>query len=418
MARPQNQNLIDNFETVVSSRWPTVQDIRAPWWSRILLKTLSAWRYFARIYAHPKELRWAQQFINLRKPKAESPNLAGFGSSRFFRAEQDALSAKAYRSASSVYDSEPNPMLSLEQRYVEHLLPHIEGVDVIDLGCGTGRWLERLALRSPRSLVGIDFSAEMLQVAKRKLAGNVRLTLADCESLSLYRASIDFILSSFVASYLDDLPSAAKQMRRILRPGGSILLTDVHPTTCASLSWRRGFTVDGKFTDIATTSRSVQEITNAFESLGLVAGVLVEPSFGSPELSIFARAGKLDSYKAAEGLPAIYILHLYLPHPRMTSRHETAVKSKRENSLTPSPGPPSPWPERSDLRQYRHLRPENRAYRPQRSARRAATIADKRALDLSGFLILPGLINAHDHLEFALFRLGKGPYRNFVEMGR
>jgi anaerobic magnesium-protoporphyrin IX monomethyl ester cyclase len=68
----KTKNLIDNFETVVSSRWPTVQDIRAPWWSRVLLKTLSAWRYFARIYAHPKELRWAQQFINLRKPKAES----------------------------------------------------------------------------------------------------------------------------------------------------------------------------------------------------------------------------------------------------------------------------------------------------------------------------------------------------------
>jgi anaerobic magnesium-protoporphyrin IX monomethyl ester cyclase len=68
----KTKDLIDNFETVVSSRWPTVQDIRAPRWSRALLKTLSAWRYSARIYAYPKELRWAHQFINLRKPKAES----------------------------------------------------------------------------------------------------------------------------------------------------------------------------------------------------------------------------------------------------------------------------------------------------------------------------------------------------------
>jgi tRNA A37 methylthiotransferase MiaB len=64
--------LIDNFETVVSSRWPTVQDIRAPRWGRTLLKTLSAWRYAARIYASPRELRWAHQFISLRKPKEES----------------------------------------------------------------------------------------------------------------------------------------------------------------------------------------------------------------------------------------------------------------------------------------------------------------------------------------------------------
>lgn len=68
----KTKNLIDNFEVVISSRWPTVQDIRAPRWSRVLLKTLSAWRYAARVYAFPKELRLAQQFITLRKPKQES----------------------------------------------------------------------------------------------------------------------------------------------------------------------------------------------------------------------------------------------------------------------------------------------------------------------------------------------------------
>lgn len=68
----KTKKLIDNFEVVVASRWPTVQDIRAPKWSRILLKTLSAWRYALRIYHFPVELRWANQFIQLRKPKRES----------------------------------------------------------------------------------------------------------------------------------------------------------------------------------------------------------------------------------------------------------------------------------------------------------------------------------------------------------
>jgi len=68
----KTKKLIDNFEVVINSRWPTVQDIRAPRWSRTLLQSLSAWRYAARIYAFPKELRWAQQFITLRKPKQES----------------------------------------------------------------------------------------------------------------------------------------------------------------------------------------------------------------------------------------------------------------------------------------------------------------------------------------------------------
>ena len=68
----KTKKLIDNFEVVISSRWPTVQDIRAPRWSRALLKALSAWRYAARVYAYPKELHWAHQFITLRKPKQES----------------------------------------------------------------------------------------------------------------------------------------------------------------------------------------------------------------------------------------------------------------------------------------------------------------------------------------------------------
>ena len=68
----KTKNLIDNFEVVINSRWPTVQDIRAPRWSRTLLKSLSSWRYATRFYAFPKELRLAQQFVTLRKPKQES----------------------------------------------------------------------------------------------------------------------------------------------------------------------------------------------------------------------------------------------------------------------------------------------------------------------------------------------------------
>jgi radical SAM superfamily enzyme YgiQ (UPF0313 family) len=70
--RPRTKRLIDNFELVVSSRWPTAQDIRLPSWGRLTLKALSSWRYRLGIYSAPVELKWVQQFINLRRPKAES----------------------------------------------------------------------------------------------------------------------------------------------------------------------------------------------------------------------------------------------------------------------------------------------------------------------------------------------------------
>jgi radical SAM superfamily enzyme YgiQ (UPF0313 family) len=63
---------IDNFDLVVNSRWPTIQDIQLPHWGRTMLQSLSSWRYSLGFYEFPYELEWAQRFISLRKPRLES----------------------------------------------------------------------------------------------------------------------------------------------------------------------------------------------------------------------------------------------------------------------------------------------------------------------------------------------------------
>jgi len=63
---------IDNFELVISSRWPTTQDISLPKWGRRTLAGLSSWRYALGFYNAPVELRWAQKFLAMRKPRIES----------------------------------------------------------------------------------------------------------------------------------------------------------------------------------------------------------------------------------------------------------------------------------------------------------------------------------------------------------
>lgn len=70
--KPATKRLIDDFETVVDCRWPTVQDIRASKLSRTILKTLGSWRYAMRVYSAPVELRFAQNWIRMRRPKVES----------------------------------------------------------------------------------------------------------------------------------------------------------------------------------------------------------------------------------------------------------------------------------------------------------------------------------------------------------
>jgi radical SAM superfamily enzyme YgiQ (UPF0313 family) len=63
---------IDNFELVINSRWPTIQDIHLPRWGRALLKGLSSWRYAFSIYSWPLELEYLQRLLALRRPRLES----------------------------------------------------------------------------------------------------------------------------------------------------------------------------------------------------------------------------------------------------------------------------------------------------------------------------------------------------------
>jgi len=141
-----------------------------------------------------------------------------------------ALSSKdGYSVWAQTYDTAPNPMLSLEHRILESILPDARELDVVDLGCGTGRWLAALQNAGARSLLGIDSSPEMLQVAKSKLAGDSVLLNADCTQLSLPPDSADLVLCSFLLSYIEDASSFLEKVGAILRPNGRAFLTDLHP---------------------------------------------------------------------------------------------------------------------------------------------------------------------------------------------
>jgi radical SAM superfamily enzyme YgiQ (UPF0313 family) len=66
------KRLIDAFETVMSCRWPTIQDSRLSRWARAVLKGLSWWRYAFNVYSWPLELAAAQKLLRPRDPRVES----------------------------------------------------------------------------------------------------------------------------------------------------------------------------------------------------------------------------------------------------------------------------------------------------------------------------------------------------------
>ena len=76
--------------------------------------------------------------------------------------------ASVFSRWAQVYDAQSNPLLLLEERRAAPLLPPVRGGNVLDVGCGTGRWLTRLEALHPDSLTGIDCSMAMLSaLAKR-----------------------------------------------------------------------------------------------------------------------------------------------------------------------------------------------------------------------------------------------------------
>ena len=92
---------------------------------------------------------------------------------------------EGYDRWAEIYDAEQNWLIYLEEPEVERLMGDVAGLDIVDVGCGTGRHAVRLAERGA-SVVGVDFSTGMLSRARTKPgAEKVRWIVHDLGDLPL-----------------------------------------------------------------------------------------------------------------------------------------------------------------------------------------------------------------------------------------
>src|SRR6266511_5666494 len=99
--------------------------------------------------------------------------------------------------------------------------------DVLEVAIGTGRNLPFYA--QGIRLIGVDFSPAMLQLARRqadRLGRTVDLRLGDAQALELPDASFDTVVCTFSLCAIPDERRAIAEMKRVLRPGGRLLLLD------------------------------------------------------------------------------------------------------------------------------------------------------------------------------------------------
>jgi SAM-dependent methyltransferase len=97
-----------------------------------------------------------------------------------------------------------------------------------DLGCGTGQMSEALA-PFVASVIGVESSRAMLKAARQRLTalGNVRLEHGELEELPLEDETLHAATMCLVLHHLPDPPAALREARRVLKPGGRLLIVDM-----------------------------------------------------------------------------------------------------------------------------------------------------------------------------------------------
>lgn len=186
--------------------------------------------------------------------------------------------AAGYAAWAATYDGPGNRTVAAEEPAVDVLLAELPTGAAVDAGCGTGRHSARLAALGHR-VVGVDASPEMLERARARVPdGDFRP--GDLRALPVGDDSADVVVCALALSHLPDL-DAVGELARVLKPGGTLVLSNPHPFATAVLgarAWCR--TQDGQRVEIPEVAHPVGAYLEAFAAAGLAARRCLEPVYG------------------------------------------------------------------------------------------------------------------------------------------
>jgi len=167
----------------------------------------------------------------------------------------------------------------------------VAGRRILDAGCGSGPL--SAALRDRGAVVtGLDSSAGMLELARRRLGPGADLRLADLGSpLPFGDSAFDDVVAALVLHYLQDWTAPLAELRRVLKPGGRLIVAVDHPFAIALMQREAGrkpdyfatsnrteeWTMGGHTARMSFWTRPLHAMTDAFTAAGFRIAVISEP---------------------------------------------------------------------------------------------------------------------------------------------
>lgn len=210
-----------------------------------------------------------------------------------------------YTAWSTSYDERMNPLVMAEQPAMNALLDGITGGRALDAACGTGR-LTRMLVDHGHDVTGVDASEAMLERAHSN-APEATLRLGSLLHLPFPDASFDVVCCGLALTHVLLLQPAIAELARVLRAGGRLLLSDVHPVAVATGSHAFFRYPDDSRGVVRNELHWHGEYLDAFASAGLRVRRCLEPRFSQSVLEAFTSKGRTPALVHLLGLPYVLV---------------------------------------------------------------------------------------------------------------
>jgi ubiquinone/menaquinone biosynthesis C-methylase UbiE len=177
---------------------------------------------------------------------------------------------EGYALWAKTYDVENNPLIAVEEPYVEKILKTFPCSHVLDVGAGTGRHALRMA-KSGASVTALDNCPEILEVAKGtadKENLKIDFHLASLEKPLPYDSdAFDVVICALTLTHIPNIQEVIGEFNRVLKKRGHLLVTDFHPEGVAQ-GWRTEFRANDILYELPNMNHTRGDYVKAVSTAG------------------------------------------------------------------------------------------------------------------------------------------------------